>query len=344
MIQHLLNKGILLIVIVLFPSVSNAYQVSSITLRHITNLKNARWVDVAWSYDGVYLAAVDREETIYIWDSRDWDVVTSFKCGGHHWEMIQSLDWSPINYTLAAGCAEQEEFVQVSNLGKLTIVRFNTDNEAVAWSVDGSMIAVSQGDETVAILNSQFETIMTLGEPVLPPPPDSGQTEAGPSPLINFRWEEDGEHLAVSGIGQLIVTDIWDLEKRQPILAIRFAYDVIWGDSEFEAFISSHSLERGDFVQAWVTYYDQITLMGTGILPARYDYVIKSEHRNHYLVRCQEGLIFYDTLFHEEVILQSTSQEPIPCSQYDMAWSGHGLLAIAEDDGTLSIWEVVREE
>lgn len=299
--------------------------------------------DLAWSYDGRYLAAAGRE--VFIWDTETRTIITRFEC--YHGHGSQQLSWHPNQLILAAGCEYEGEFVETLPINdELTAVRFNSYNQAVAWSPDGNQIAVVQHDSTVGILDASFELLYALGEPYYPPtyqPGEIPEVDTGPGQTIDLKWSPDSKYLTETSRGQGTVLEIWDLVSKQVILWLRGASGVNWkseGSSLTFAADQENDIERS--IQSWVLSPPSMTSSFT--IPIWRAWGLEG---TQYVAYCGEefALSLYDTstLQSGEVQNKIAPEEIILCpddDSGDIAWSAHGLLATTGRYGLVSIWRI----
>lgn len=302
--------------------------------------------DVAWSYDGRYLSAATHID-VFIWDTETRTIITRFDCGDSY--LSQTLSWHPNQLILAAGCEYEGEFVETLPINdEITAVRFNSYNQAVAWSPDGSQIAVLQEDSTIGILDTSFELLYALGEPYYPPTYQPGEfpvTDSGPGQMIDLKWSPNGNYLASTSMGMTTYMEIWDLETKEPVWGLQSAYAVIWSSQEDRFAFGFHNSVTGN-IQSWsVSPLQMVTSIP---VPRWYAYAIDGAQ---YIGYCEVGepLYFYDILTLQKITLRNVSAPETffrcPESDFhdnlrDLTWSSQSMLAIADDRGAITIWQV----
>ncbi len=105
---------------------------------------------LAWSPDGVHLAAACGDKTIRIWNTARGDLVSTYYC---HSKGITHIAWSPDNHYLAS--AHPDHTVHIWDISTQTKVVTCYGHEAtvrhVAWSPSGTCIATAANDRTVRL-------------------------------------------------------------------------------------------------------------------------------------------------------------------------------------------------
>jgi WD40 repeat protein len=294
--------------------------------------------DLDWSFDGNFLAGIDQEGTLLLWDAQTWDSLAAVGCStGHYWELIHGLAWSPQELTLAVGCSEQEGLVKLLLLGSdIQIALLATSTQAVAWSPDGEWLAAGQPDGTIVILNQNFQTVQILGQPFIPAPPEAFEVDSGPGHVFDLTWASDKNYLAVMSIAQGVFVELYDLATKEVIFGVSEGYAGIWEGSSFSVVTTSYGPEA-DVSQSLGYDGNYPVVRSTRSLPGRFNYHIG----NGYLARCEaERLSLFEVDSSTLINPQTESGDPIPCSKNDIVWSSNNLLAIAEDVGGISIWQI----
>jgi hypothetical protein len=245
---HLLC-GFLLTGLVIYPLGKSTAQVGSSQLTLLRTFKHSSGVyDVGWSFDNKYFAYTDHYGQVIVRDSSDWNVLSTFNCGV---TTNERLAWSPIASILVVGCYI-DNTINIESINEITIVKVNTGHQSPAWSLDGSQLAVPQRDSTIAILNSSFETILTLGESIARPLDIPAH--------IGFKWSPSGEYLASFGAGQLYSITLWDLRTQERIQDILYARDIHWSPdgNTFTVNVYDYS-EHTSTTQTWTVSPPEMT-------------------------------------------------------------------------------------
>ncbi|KAB2892694.1 MAG: hypothetical protein F9K28_11315, partial [Bacteroidetes bacterium] len=327
---------ILLAGIFIFPSRNEAFQLPPIELTLLQSLDSPGVIDLAWSFDGKYLAAGYADHKIRVWNSDDWSVEATIDCESHYTE-ASKLTWAPGQSNLAVGCLEVSDLVEVITINEnLTITKINSFDQSVAWSPDGSYIAVPEKNGEVSIFSPSFQFLYTIGEAI----PLSQFPDTGGIAYNGLKWSPNSNYLATIGKGQFTSITIWDLQTREPIHNADFAYDITWSpDGNTFAMALTDPNTGMSTLETWVTA--PLQMIGSTVTSDSYNYPITSSD-NQYIVYCEKDALYvYDSLTLERIDLQVVpSEDVISCSIYAMAWSSNSLLAVAQQGGIITIWEI----
>lgn len=300
-----------------------------------------------WSYDGKYLAAVEElypVGKVHIWESTTWELVASFDCNNVWWG---GLSWSPTDYTLAAGCPDGEaggetiftrETLSLPQ-DSVELIRFNSD--VSTWSSDGSQLAVALNDYTIGIFDAaSLELQYALGEPCVP---DPSTTEGGGCPVrtIQLSWSPDGKYILESGVGMIGVIDIWDTETKQELPYIDDTVYALWSP-EGDYFMTNY-YNLG--LNTWA--FSQGLFKNVGGYPVElfgdwFELGFAWIAHSNFIVFCSaEGVLqTLDTLDFTISTLPDIAQgTPATCASDSLTWASNGLLAVAEQDGMIHIWD-----
>jgi hypothetical protein len=154
---------------------------------------------VAWSPDGKWLAAPDREGSILIWDADSFEPVRRIDCMPSD---VRSLEWSPGGDRLAlAASTGAIQILDAANEAEAhTLLGHNSKVECVTWSPDGSRLASGGVDRSVRIwetaTGTQCLALQAHGEKV-----------------NSVAWSPDGSRLASASDDETI--KVWDTGKRE---------------------------------------------------------------------------------------------------------------------------------
>lgn len=330
---------IFLLIITVFLPTPLAAQSDSIDLTLVRVLQ-FRAMDVEWSFDGQYLAIMDDwDKKLTILDSENWEAIISLECNLNYLTG-DVLSWHPNQAILATSCEDITQPIEITEVeNQFQIVQHKrVDAQAIAWSPDGSQLAVIQEDNTIGILDSEFNLVYSLGEPYVSPPANVGCGECFPIPFIRLSWSPNGQYLAAISEAQTSGLDIWDLETYQMVGQVDGAYNIIWSeDSE------SFTVGTSDFVFFEKWWVSPLGFVWSVSLPNPHSpYEIAD---SVYMAYCQaeNDLIFFDTRTMLKVPIQFDTQEIRFCSRdvyrMELALSSQFLLAIAQGD-SISIWQV----
>lgn len=302
----------------------------------VTSNNNRTW-DVEWSFDGNYLASAYQDGAKYLWDLETGTVITSFNCGYYHFP-TRTLEWSSDEATLAVGCSGIGSFLEITSFeNQLAIIKFDNDDQAIGWSPDGNQLAVPLSDGRIGMFDANsLKVLYSLGESVQPP---TGQTtDVGIPWAVDFEWSQDGEYLAVISQAQASGFKIWHLETRQTIFnSGRNYFDIAWL-KEGNIFASSGSKGRVDALSIWDTATMEMLTMLSGSADT-----VEASPDGSYLAYCdgeQLHIISADTLLEVPLYHTNGFGQGISCHSHDIAWSSNSMLALAETDGTVNIWQV----
>ncbi len=317
-----------------YSSARVALQSSTMELTLLETLEDPNYpVDIAWSYDAEFLASIDHTGIATVRSAINWNILTTFDCGPGY----ERLAWSPNQSVLAIGCHLDSPMIIETINSELTIVKLNSEYDSPSWSEDGSQIAVPQHDGTITILNSSFQLLMTLGEPI-PPDPIYGIIKVN---YYSFSWSPSNDYLASFEELQAHGITLWDLDTQEPIYDFTDAVDILWlqDGNTFTVTIQNETASIGA-VQTWTLSPLQMVTevsipYGIGTT------IVEGAAPTQYLTFCEAGepLSLYDTATSQHVTLIAPSPEMISCPIADVAWSANSLLAIARGK-VISIWGI----
>lgn len=161
---------------------------------------------LTWSPDSSRIASLDNfDGTIQVWDALNGEHVLTYQAPS---EDVYSLSWSPDGKYIATSVAGHLYVLEVN----ATILQpafvldspfLSTGNNVIAWSPDGTRIAIACSDKDVRVLNVT-----------------KGQVDTNQRPLIYthhstkvyaLSWSPDGKYIASASTDNTI--QIWDISK-----------------------------------------------------------------------------------------------------------------------------------
>ena len=168
------------------------------------------WVDtVAWSPDGLLLAAGARDKTVLIWDANGQKLASlSFE------NSPQSVVWRKTPRQLAIGLANADasrtkvyDYEQKREL-------FEVSGMRAAWSPDGKLLATGGGDGSVNIYTESGQQVAAL---------------KGHSRYVHkIVWHPGGRLFATASVDGYVI--VWDAQERKQVtkLTNEFALSAAW--------------------------------------------------------------------------------------------------------------------
>jgi WD40 repeat protein len=116
-------------------------------------LPNFSVLSVAWSPDGILLAAACGDKTIRIWNTQTHQLIATYNV---RTEWTSHIAWSPNSQYIATAHSDRTAQIWNIHTGACTLVyRGHSDSvRYIAWSPDGTCIASASNDRTVQLWNS----------------------------------------------------------------------------------------------------------------------------------------------------------------------------------------------
>ena len=193
---------------------------------------------VAWSPDGRYLVAGERDREIFVWDTTTWELVRG---GGEHTDEIHAVTFSPDGSHMVSGGYDTQLLIWDTTSWQFTIIQ-SGDNEnslTLAYSPDGTRLA-SGGDSS----NIQIWDMVTPGRLEIL----RGHTQAVQSVL----WTPDGNYIvSASEDGTVRLWDVATGEQVSQILETTHnVMEIVW--SPDYAYLAASGFDG----QVWVFAYD----------------------------------------------------------------------------------------
>jgi WD40 repeat protein len=147
--------------------------------------------DLEFSPDDSKLATAVFEDTIHIWDCKDWKLLEQFKA---HDDSIRNIAWSPDSSMLAS--ASWDETVKIWDTSTWELkheITIHTDwVGGISWSPDGTRLATGSWDDTVVIWDtSTWTVIQTIHD------------EYSQNDLV--RWNYDGSYIATNQLENIYI-------------------------------------------------------------------------------------------------------------------------------------------
>jgi WD40 repeat protein len=164
------------------------------------NYWGGRWL--AWSPDGMKLAAGFRDTTVRVWETRSGQELKVFR--GLKAPVL-SVAFSSDSARLAAWGADGTIKIWDTDTGRLSADVVHPNNTgAGAWSPDDKLLAAGHGDGTVTISGTQpGDKVVTLG--------------GGFAPITDLAWSPDSRRLA-SASSYDYTTRIWEVSSKKMVL------------------------------------------------------------------------------------------------------------------------------
>jgi WD40 repeat protein len=125
---------------------------------------------LAWSPDGLFIAALSRSYNVRIWSTRTWEEVVDFRLDlaldrENYTGDVCSIAWSPDGDSLSIVANFDVSIWNISTNLVETILVDDVAVQSVAWSPDGSMIAATGINGRTRIWNADTLEIITTLNP-----------------------------------------------------------------------------------------------------------------------------------------------------------------------------------
>lgn len=288
---------------------SNLYLVDLNTgeVLHTLNIHHNEITSLAWSPNGSRIASGHKSGKVLIWDAQVFGPALAVLDIGDG--DATSLAWSPDSSQLAATGTGLDVYIWDISSNEVNQILDATD--VVAWSPDGTRLAIGQKDREGVQLWSATTWESTA--------------VVGVGPTISLAWSPDGDRLAVNNFA----ITIYDADSLEPIVQMGGGYGrtLTWSP-DGKQIIYSGPFEGPSIPILW----DAITGEALRYLEGGNYFTWRPDGR---LIASALGFSIYITDI--DTYLVSTISSPVSISE--LKWSPNGsYLASGGDDFTIRIW------
>lgn len=284
---------------------------------------------VSWSPDGKYIVSGGDDKAIHVWEATTGTSLLTYS--GH--SRPSAAAWSPDSKRIASasggifgGNDSVHIWDAITGQPLLTCKGHSSPKWALAWSPDGTRIAVGSRNNTIQIFETSGGELVSMYKT--------------PSAVMSVAWSPDGTHLAsASGIIGKKAVQVWDV----PSGTLLLTYQGHTGDAHTVAW--SHDGTRiasgGDdhTVQIWNAFSGQPLLTCRGHVGNVYAAAWSPGGKYIASGSTDDTVEIWDALSGQSFFTYRVHENYV----FAVAWSPDGTrISSGGDDHTVQIWVAVE--